>query len=169
MVKSSGLKNCLNWVRHDRGLCSFLGPCSFLGIFQMTITSVQIIDMFQIAYDTDKKLPAVYKKGASSMRFDIVHDTTDHSRWSKQPIRLTASNKEIEILEFCLFYLNPLMSVEERKLVWARTYNAPWHWIGKNILNCTRHTAKKKYLGVIRMLRMKISINGELMKKLPRM
>lgn len=134
----------------------------------MSITSVQIIDMFQIAYDTDKKLPSVYRQGASSMKFDIVHDSSDHNRWSKQPIKTVATSKEIEIYEFCLFYLGPLMSVDERKLVWARTLNAPWHWIGKNILNCSRHTAKKRYLEVIRMLRMRVSISEELMKKLPR-
>jgi len=135
----------------------------------MTVTSVQIIDMFQTAFDTDKKLPAVYKKGANSMRFDIVHDKSDMGAWSKQPIKISASSNEIAVYEYCLFHLNPLLSVEERKMVWARTYGAPWHWIGKNILKCSRHTAKKRYLGAIRMLRMRILINEELMDKLPRL
>ena len=37
----------------------------------MSISSVQVIDMFQTAYDTDKKLPAVFKRGANSMKFDV--------------------------------------------------------------------------------------------------
>jgi len=134
----------------------------------MSVTSVQIIDMFQTAYDTDKKLPAVYKKGAKAMKFEVIHDKSDQAAWSKNEIRIAASSNELRIYEYCLFYLNPLMSVDERKLVWARCYGAPWHWIGKNILKCSRHTAKKRYMGIIRLLRMRICIDEKLLAKLPR-
>lgn len=135
----------------------------------MTITSTQIIDMFQIAHDTDKKLPAVYKKGANSMKFDIVPEKSDHGAWSKNPVRIAATSQEIKIYEYCLFYLYPIMGVQERKMIHARTFGAPWHWIGSNILKCSRHTAKKRYLETIRMLRMRIAISADLMEKLPRL
>ena len=129
----------------------------------------QIIDLFQIAHDTDKKLPGTYKTGMRSMHFEVVADKTEHRAWEKNPVRITATSNEIAIYEYCLFHLNPLLSVEERKMVWARTVGAPWHWIGKNILHCSRQTAKKRYLEAIRMLRMRIVISGELMDKLPRL
>jgi hypothetical protein len=129
----------------------------------------QIIDLFQTAHDTDKKLPGTYKTGMRSMHFEIVADKTEHKAWDKKPIIITATSNEIAVYEYCLFHLNPLLSVEERKMVWARTIGAPWYWIGKNILNCSRQTAKKRYLETIRMLRMRIVISDDLMKKLPKL
>lgn len=134
----------------------------------MTITSVQIIDMFEKANDVEKKLPPAIKNGMASMRFDVVNDATEHAAWHKAKPRFIATANEIAIYEYVLFYLNPMLSKEERKLVWARSIRVPWHYIGSNILKCSRHTAKKRYLEVIRMLRMRILISEELTKKLPR-
>ena len=102
----------------------------------MSITSVQIIEMFETAHDVEKKLPPAIQNGMSAMRFDVVNDKTEHAAWHKAKPRFTASAKEIAIYEYCLFYLNPMMSQEERKMVWARSINAPLHWIGSNILKC---------------------------------
>ncbi len=135
----------------------------------MSITSVQIIEMFETAHEVEKKLPPAIQNGMSAMRFDVVNDKTEHAAWHKAKPRFTASAKEIAIYEYCLFYLNPMMSQEERKMIWARSINAPWHWIGSNILKCSRHTAKKRYLETIRLLRMRILISAELTKKLPRL
>ena len=135
----------------------------------MSITSVQIIEMFETAHDVEKKLPPAIQNGMSAMRFDVVNDKTEHAAWHKAKPRFTASAKEIAIYEYCLFYLNPMMSQDERKMVWARSINAPWHWIGSNILKCSRHTAKKRYLETIRLLRMRILISAELTKQLPRL
>ena len=128
----------------------------------MTITSVQIIDMFEKANDVEKKLPPAIKNGMASMRFDVVNDATEHAAWHKAKPRFIATANEIAIFEY------PMLSQEERKLVWARSIRVPWHYIGSNILKCSRHTAKKRYLEVIRMLRMRILISEELTKKLPR-
>lgn len=135
----------------------------------MSITSVQIIEMFETAHEVEKKLPPAIQNGMSAMRFDVVNDKTEHAAWHKAKPRFTASAKEIAIYEYCLFYLNPMLGQDERKMVWARSINAPWHWIGSNILKCSRHTAKKRYLETIRLLRMRILISAELTKKLPRL
>ena len=135
----------------------------------MSITSVQIIEMFETATEVEKKLPPAIQNGVMTMKFDVVNDKTEHAAWSKKRLRIAASAREIAIYEYCLFFLNPLLSKEERKMVWARSLNAPWHWIGSNILKCSRHTAKKRYLETIRLLRMRVLISAELTKKLPRL
>tara|TARA_Y100001973_G_C5138962_1_gene301887 strand:- start:669 stop:1076 length:408 start_codon:yes stop_codon:yes gene_type:complete len=135
----------------------------------MTVTSVQIIDMFEMAHDVEKKLPAAVQNGMSSMRFDVVNDKTEHAAWKKAKVRLTATAREIAVYEYVLFYLNPMLGPEERKMVWARSIRVPWHFIGSNILKCSRHTAKKRYMETIRLLRMRILISDELTKKLPRL
>ena len=135
----------------------------------MTVTSVQIIDMFEMAHDVEKKLPAAVQNGMSSMLFDVVNDKTEHAAWKKAKIRLTATAREIAVYEYVLFYLNPMLGPEERKMVWARSIRVPWHFIGSNILKCSRHTAKKRYMETIRLLRMRILISDELTKKLPRL
>ena len=107
--------------------------------------------MFEKANDVEKKLPPAIKNGMASMRFDVVNDATEHAAWHKAKPRFIATATEIAIFEYVLFYLNPMLSQEERKLVWARSIRVPWHYIGSNILKCSRHTAKKRYLEVIRL------------------
>tara|TARA_B100000927_G_scaffold162692_1_gene131074 strand:- start:6211 stop:6633 length:423 start_codon:yes stop_codon:yes gene_type:complete len=140
-----------------------------LGYKIVTVTSVQIIEMFETAHEVEKKLPAAIKNGMSSMRFEVVNEKTEHAAWKKAKPRLTATANEIAIFEFVLFYLNPMLDVKERKLVWARSIKIPWHYIGSHILKCSRHTAKKRYMEIIRLLRMRILISDELIKKLPRL
>ena len=134
----------------------------------MTVTSVQIIDMFETAHDVEKKLPAAIRNGMATMRFDVVNDKTEHAAWYKAKPRFTATAREIEIYEYVSFYLNPLLGEQERKMMWARSIRVPWHFIGSNILKCSRHTAKKRYMETVRLLRMRILINDQLTKKLPR-
>ena len=76
----------------------------------MTVTSVQIIDMFEMAHDVEKKLPAAVQNGMSSMRFDVVNDKTEHAAWKKAKVRLTATAREIAVYEYVLFYLNVFRS-----------------------------------------------------------
>ena len=99
----------------------------------------------------------------------LANEKTEHAAWKKAKPRLTATANEIAIFEFVLFYLNPMLDVKERKLVWARSIKIPWHYIGSHILKCSRHTAKKRYMEIIRLLRMRILISDELIKKLPRL
>ena len=47
----------------------------------MSITSVQIIDMFETAHEVEKKLPPAVRNGMASMRFDVVNDKTEHAAW----------------------------------------------------------------------------------------
>ena len=130
----------------------------------MSITSVQIIDMFETAHEVEQKLPPAVRNGMATMRFDVVNDKTEHAAWHKIKPRFIATAREIDVL----FYLNPLMGQQERKMVWARSIKVPWHWIGSHILKCSRHTAKKRYMETIRMLRMRILINDQLRKKIPK-
>tara|TARA_R100001126_G_C4854033_1_gene163538 strand:- start:610 stop:1029 length:420 start_codon:yes stop_codon:yes gene_type:complete len=134
----------------------------------MSITSVQIIDMFETAHEVEQKLPPAVRNGMATMRFDVVNDKTEHAAWHKIKPRFVATAREIEVYEYVLFYLNPLMGQQERKMVWARSIKVPWHWIGSHILKCSRHTAKKRYMETIRMLRMRILINDQLTKKIPK-
>ena len=76
----------------------------------MTITSVQIIDMFEKANDVEKKLPPAIKNGMASMRFDVVNDATEHAAWHKAKPRFIATANEIAIFEYVLFYLNPMLN-----------------------------------------------------------
>jgi hypothetical protein len=62
-----------------------------------TISAAGIVDLFAEAIETDKKLPSAYRKGASAMQFDIVHDASDHAAWKKREPKIVASAKKLKM------------------------------------------------------------------------
>ena len=112
------------------------------------LTTSFIVELFEEAISTDKKLPPAFKKGYSHMKFDIKHDATEHAAWDKREMRVAASSKDIARYEFILFNINPLLNQTERKLMWSRALRVPYHHLGKK-LKMHRHTVKQKYLETI--------------------
>ena len=126
------------------------------------ISAARIVDWYEEAIDTDKKLPSAYRKGASAMQFDIVHDASDHAAWKKSEPKIVASAKQIARYEMLLFNINPLLTPIERKLVWSRALRVPYTHIGKK-LKMHRHTVKEKYLETIIFIKYLIAYDKKLL------
>jgi len=122
------------------------------------------VDAFEEAIQTDRKLPAAYKKGYNGMKFDIKHDVTEHNAWDKQPSRIAASSKQIARYDFLLFNITPLLDKTERRLVWSRGMRMPYIQIGKR-LGLHRHTVKEKYLEVLIYIKYLVAYDKFLLDK----
>tara|TARA_R100001443_G_scaffold96634_1_gene103470 strand:+ start:2101 stop:2514 length:414 start_codon:yes stop_codon:yes gene_type:complete len=128
------------------------------------LTTSFIVELFEEAISTDKKLPPAYKKGYSHMKFDVKHEATEHAAWDKREMRVAASSKEIARYEFILFNINPLLSKTERKLMWSRALRVPYHYLGKK-LKMHRHTVKEKYIETIIYIKYLIAYDKKLLDK----
>lgn len=127
-----------------------------------TISAAGIVDLFAEAIETDKKLPSAYRKGASAMQFDIVHDASDHAAWKKREPKIVASAKQIARYEFVLFNINPLLTPMDRKLMWSRAMKVPYTHLAKK-LKMHRHTVKEKYLETVIFIKYLIAYDKKLL------
>jgi len=129
-----------------------------------TGSTTWLVDAFEEAIATDRKLPAAYKKGYNGMKFDIKHDVTEHNAWDKQPTRSAASSKEIARYDFLLYHITPLLDTTERKLVWSRGMGMPYVHIGKK-LGMHRHKVKEMYLEVLIYIKYLVAYDKYLLDK----
>tara|TARA_X000001316_G_scaffold1631_2_gene320 strand:- start:644 stop:1057 length:414 start_codon:yes stop_codon:yes gene_type:complete len=129
-----------------------------------TVSATWLVDAYEEAIATDRKLPAAYRKGYTGMQFDIKHDVTEHNAWDKKPSRVPATSKQIARYDFLLFHINPLLDATERKLVWARAMGMPYVALGKK-LGMHRHTVKEKYLEVLIYIKYLVAYDKFLLDK----
>ena len=128
------------------------------------VTAETLADWFEEAIQTDRKLPPAYRKGYSAMRFEIKHDVTEHGAAVTRRPKIAASSKQIARYEFLLFHVTPMLSVEERKLVWLRGLRVPYVRIGSR-MGMHRHTVKKKYIETLVYIKLLIALDKKLFAK----
>jgi hypothetical protein len=128
------------------------------------VTAETLADWFEEAIQTDRKLPPAYRKGYSAMRFEIKHDVTEHGAAVTRRPKIAASSKQIARYEFLLFHVTPMLSVEERKLVWLRGLRVPYVRIGRR-MGMHRHTVKKKYIETLVYIKLLIALDKKLFAK----
>ena len=95
---------------------------------------------------------------AASM-FDILkfsYDPKDFGYYNSKKLKLRANTKQINCWDLTITELLPLVELEDRKILWARSKRYSWVALGK-MFGCHRVTMKKKYVNAIFNLESKLS------------
>lgn len=91
--------------------------------------------------------------------FDILeftYDPKDFGYYNSKKLKLRANTKQINCWDLTITELLPLVELEDRKILWARSKRYSWVALGK-MFGCHRVTMKKKYVNAIFNLESKLS------------
>ena len=108
------------------------------------------MDILDEAGLAERFMPKPKLPKAASM-FDILkytYDPKDHGYWNSKKLKLRANNKQITCWDLVVCQLLPLVELEERRILWARSKRYSWIALGK-MFGCHRTTIKKKYINAI--------------------
>ena len=123
----------------------------------MKLRCVKIMDILDEAGLAERFMPTIRVPKAVSM-FDILkftHDPKDFGYWNSKKLKLRANNKQINCWDLTVTELLPLVELEERKILWARSKRYSWVALGK-MFGCHRTTIKKKYVAAVFNLESKL-------------
>ena len=81
------------------------------------------------AVRTLRRMPPVKVQGYFSTWPDIVRDQMEILQMEKEPLRIRPSARDIQELEEVLFEWMPILTVDERRLLWARANRVPWKMV----------------------------------------
>lgn len=102
-----------------------------------------VADHFAEAFRTLRMLPPVKVQNYCNVWPDIVRTSRDIAATKPQPMRVWPSTAAISRLEKT-FDWALWISIEERKLIWARAARVPWKKITSE-LGCDRTTAWRRW------------------------
>ena len=108
------------------------------------------MDILDEAGLAERFMPKPKIPKAASM-FDILeytYDPKDHGYYNSKKLKLRANNKQITCWDLAVCQLLPLVELEERQILWARSKRYSWVALGK-MFGCHRVTIKKKYINGI--------------------
>jgi hypothetical protein len=108
------------------------------------------MDILDEAGLAERFMPKPKIPKAASM-FDILeytYDPKDYGYYNSKKLKLRANNKQITCWDLAVCQLLPLVELEERKILWARSKRYSWIALGK-MFGCHRVTIKKKYINAI--------------------
>jgi len=123
----------------------------------MKLRCVKIMDILDEAGLAERFMPTIRVPKAASM-FDILkftHDPKDFGYWNSKKLKLRANNKQINCWDLTVTELLPLVELDERKILWARSKRYSWVALGK-MFGCHRTTIKKKYVAAVFNLESKL-------------
>ena len=115
------------------------------------------MDILDEAGFAERFMPKPKIPKAASM-FDILkytYDPKDHGYWNSKKLKLRANNKQITCWDLTVTELLPLVELEERQILWARSKRYSWVALGK-MFGCHRTTIKKKYISAVFTLESKL-------------
>ena len=95
---------------------------------------------------------------AASM-FDILevsYDPKDYGYYNSKKLKLRANTKQINCWDLTVTELLPLVELEDRRILWARSKRYSWVALGK-MFGCHRVTIKKKYVNAVFNLESKLN------------
>ena len=95
---------------------------------------------------------------AASM-FDILkfsYDPKDFGYYNSKKLKLRANTKQINCWDLTVTELLPLVELEDRRILWARSKRYSWVALGK-MFGCHRVTIKKKYVNAVFNLESKLN------------
>lgn len=82
-------------------------------------------DIESAAY-VDRLLPAVRAPRYRCLMPDIIYTEQEKIFMDKKPIKVKPNKEQLDLWEKVMFVWLPLLSVDERRLVWKRANNIPW-------------------------------------------
>ncbi len=86
-------------------------------------------EQMRSAVRTLRRMPPVKVQGYYSAWPDIVRDDREIMAMAKEPLRVRPSAHDIQELEEVLFEWMSWLTVEERRLLWARANRIPWKMV----------------------------------------
>ena len=116
------------------------------------------MDILDTAGLAERFMPKPKIPKAASM-FDILeytYDPKDHGYYNSKKLKLRANNKQINCWDLTVTELLPLVELEDRKILWARSKRYSWVALGK-MFGCHRVTIKKKYVAAVFSLESKLN------------
>ena len=116
------------------------------------------MDILDEAGLAERFMPKPKIPKAASM-FDILeftYDPKDFGYYNSKKLKLRANNKQINCWDLTVTELLPLVELEERKILWARSKRYSWVALGK-MFGCHRVTIKKKYVAAVFTLESKLN------------
>ena len=116
------------------------------------------MDILDEAGLAERFMPKPKIPKAASM-FDILeftYDPKDYGYYNSKKLKLRANNKQINCWDLTVTELLPLVELEDRKILWARSKRYSWVALGK-MFGCHRVTIKKKYVAAVFTLESKLS------------
>jgi hypothetical protein len=115
------------------------------------------MDILDEAGLAERFMPKPKLPKAASM-FDILgftYDPKDFGYYNSKKLKLRANNKQITCWDLTVTELLPLVELEERQILWARSKRYSWVALGK-MFGCHRTTIKKKYVSAVFTLESKL-------------
>jgi len=115
------------------------------------------MDILDEAGLAERFMPKPKIPKAASM-FDILeftYDPKDFGYWNFKKLKLRANNKQITCWDLTVTELLPLVELEDRQILWARSKRYSWVALGK-MFGCHRTTIKKKYVAAVFNLESKL-------------
>ncbi len=111
----------------------------------------QVIARLKEAVSTMRRLPPVRVQGYFNAWPDMVYTEIEIMRMDRKSKTWPATPESISNMEEACGWLNFLSDIDDRKLVWMRSGNAPWEIICKRFGIC-RSNANKKWKLAIRTI-----------------
>ena len=115
------------------------------------------MDILDEAGLAERFMPKPKIPKAASM-FDILeytYDPKDYGYYNSKKLKLRANNKQITCWDLTVTELLPLVELEDRQILWARSKRYSWVALGK-MFGCHRTTIKKKYISAVFTLESKL-------------
>jgi len=116
------------------------------------------MDILDEAGLAERFMPKPKIPKAASM-FDILeftYDPKDYGYYNSKKLKLRANNKQINCWDLTVTELLPLVELEDRQILWARSKRYSWVALGK-MFGCHRVTIKKKYVAAVFTLESKLN------------
>jgi hypothetical protein len=116
------------------------------------------MDILDEAGSAERFMPKPKIPKAASM-YDILeyaYDPKDLGFYDAKKLKLRANNKQINCWDLTVTELLPLVELEDRQILWARSRRYSWVALAK-MFGCHRVTIKKKYINAIFTLESKLN------------
>lgn len=121
----------------------------------ITSTEQYVESRMRSAVLTLKRMPAVKVQGYISLWPNVIREPLEILQMEPNLLKIRPSSRDITELEEILFYWLPLLTVDERKLLWLRAYRTPWKAICWQF-GCGRTKAWEMYKHVLGKIAMRI-------------
>ena len=95
----------------------------------MTIPVDQIKQILETAAYVDRLLPTVRIPKYRCCMPDIIYTPQEIAYMDRKPVKPYPTQEQISLWEKVMFEWLPLLTVEERRLVWKRANRIPWKFL----------------------------------------
>src|SRR5574344_752805 len=98
-----------------------------------TITTEQIKQDLETAAYVERLLPAVRSPRYRCLMPDIIYTPQEIAFMDRRPIKPRPTQEQITLWERVILEWLPVLSVEERRLVWKRANRIPWKYFCREL------------------------------------